>query len=76
MKKFLLLACFAALGGCAVNPVQYQYMKQGGSPYDRTTDLSQCQYQIQLHKVPAENAPDMLRLCMQGKGWRLEQVSN
>ncbi len=76
MKRALWIACaVAALGGCAV-PVHYEYMKEGASAYERTNSLSECQYQVNLNKVPQQEINGMIRLCMQGKGWRLRQVSN
>ncbi|MCD0416771.1 hypothetical protein LOC51_06045 [Rubrivivax sp. JA1024] len=45
------------------------------SEHQRTDALSECNYQIRLNKTPAAEQPELLKLCMQGKGYRLKRVN-
>lgn len=71
--RLALFAIAVSLAACASQP-RYEYVKEGASEYQRTDSLSECQYQIRLNKTPATEQPELLRLCMQGKGYRLRQV--
>lgn len=74
MKKLAIVATTLFLAGCATTP-QYDYTKEGASDHQRTDALSECQYQIRLNKTPANEQAELLRLCMQGKGFRLRRVN-
>jgi hypothetical protein len=73
-RLFAIAVTASTLVACAA-PVQTQWLKEGGSDFQRTDALSECQYQIKLNKTPALQEPELLRMCMQGKGWRLRQVN-
>lgn len=61
------------LAACA-SPPQYDYVKEGASNYQKVDALSECEYQIKLNKTPATEQVDLLRLCMQGKGYRYRRI--
>ena len=75
MKKLWVVILAALFLGACAAPARYEYMKDGASDYERTDALSECQYQIRLNKTPAEEQKDLLKLCMQGKGFRLKRVN-
>jgi len=50
-------------------------VKEGASEHQRTDALSECRYQIRLNKTPASEEAELLKLCMQGKGFRLKRVN-
>lgn len=59
------------LFACASHrPTEYVWAKQGASEYDRVNALSECNYQIRLSKHDPEERQELLKLCMQGKGYR------
>ena len=71
--QFATLGVAFALSACAT-PARYDYMKEGASEYQRTDVLSECQYQIRLNKTPPAEQSELLKLCMQGKGFRWKRV--
>ncbi len=77
MKSILSYAtialCGIVLAGCA-GAGHREWIKEGASPFDRTSARSECEYQIKLNKGPQTDQYDLLRLCMQGKGYRYERV--
>ena len=75
MKNICLLIGIAcAISACAT-PARYEYVKDGASEHQRTVVLSECRYQIRLNKTPATEEAELLKLCMQGKGFRLKRVN-
>lgn len=60
-----------ALSGC-VMPPQPSWVKSNVSPNDSETALAQCKYQVGMNKVDATTAPDLIKECMEGKGFRWE----
>lgn len=54
------------LSGCA-SPT---WNKSGVSRHDTHTALSQCKYEIGLNKVSDSKSREMIRNCMEGKGFR------
>lgn len=75
MKTKLLLAVVAVLISACAAPPRYDYVKEGASEFQRTDALSECRYQIRLNKTPATEEAELLKLCMQGKGFRLKKVN-
>lgn len=74
MKLHLALIILPfAVAACA-SPPQYDFVKEGATPYQRTDARSECQYQIRLNKTPGHEQEELLKLCMQGKGYRWRQV--
>lgn len=73
MKMVFALALAALLSACA-SSARYHYAKDGASEYQRTDALSECQYQVKLNKIPANEQAELVQLCMQGKGFRLKPV--
>jgi hypothetical protein len=74
MKNIILSAVLVlGISACA-GPARYAYVKDGASTGMQTDALSECQYQIRLNKTPPAEQAELLRLCMQGKGFRLKRV--
>lgn len=63
-----LLAAITLLAACAAP--QPTWRKVGVSADDTLSAHSECKYQIGLNKIPAEKKDEMLKECMQGKGFR------
>lgn len=75
MKNIIfIIAVASAISACAT-PARYDYVKEGASEHQRTDALSECRYQIRLNKTPASEEAGLLKLCMQGKGFRLRRVN-
>lgn len=75
MRMYFILSILPlALAACAA-PARYDFVKDGASAYQRTDALSECKYQIRLNKISTAEQDELLRLCMQGKGYRWRQVS-
>jgi hypothetical protein len=73
-NKLLVIAIASGISACAT-PARYDYVKEGVSEHQRTDALSECNYQIRINKTPATEQAELLRLCMQGKGFRLKRVN-
>jgi len=74
MTRVGLLVLTAVFVSACAAPPRHEWVREGTTPHDRESALSQCQYQMQLNRIPAIQQPDLLRLCMQGKGFRLRQI--
>lgn len=68
-NALLLLVPVGLMVACAAPP-RYDYFKAGASPFERTSALSECEYQIKLNKTAAANQSALLKLCMEGKDYR------
>lgn len=75
MKSTLLIIAIAFTISACATPARYDYVKEGASERQRTDALSECRYQIRLNKTPATEEVELLKLCMQGKGFRLKRVN-
>lgn len=75
MKKRLAITGFALILSACAAPARYDYVKEGASEHQKTDALSECQYQIRLNKTPGTEQAELLKLCMQGKGFRLKRVN-
>ena len=75
MKNTLLIVAVASAISACATPARYDYVKEGTSEHQRTDALSECRYQIRLNKTPAAEEAELLKLCMQGKGFRLKRVN-
>ena len=75
MKNTLLVVAVASAISACATPARYAYVKEGASEHQRTDALSECRYQIRLYKTPATEEAELLKLCMQGKGFRLKRVN-
>lgn len=73
-SKLGIIAIASILSACAA-PVRYEYVKEGASDFQRTDAMSECSYQIRLNKTPSIEQEALLKLCMQGKGYRLKRVN-
>jgi hypothetical protein len=40
---------------------------------DRLVAVSDCEYQIRMNKIAKKQQEELIALCMQGKGWVLQQ---
>lgn len=72
--KLLLIASTFIVSACAA-PAKYDYVKEGASEHQRTDALSECRYQIRMNKTQATEEAELLKLCMQGKGFRIKRVN-
>jgi hypothetical protein len=72
--KSAIVSFVILLGACAATP-KYDYVKEGASDHEKTNVMSECQYQIRLNKTPSAEVPELLSLCMQGKGFRLKRTN-
>lgn len=75
MKNILLTIAITLTVSACATPARYDYVKDGASNHLKTDALSECQYQIRLNKTPANEQAGLLKLCMQGKGFRLKRVN-
>ena len=64
----------AVLSACASAPI-FDYVKEGASQHQKKNALSECQYQVKLNKTPVAEQKELIKLCMQGKGFRLKRVN-
>jgi hypothetical protein len=69
-----IVAVALAASACATRPASYAYQKEGSSKDQTAASTSECQYQIRLNKTPANEQSELMKLCMQGKGYRLQRV--
>lgn len=74
MKNIILSVVLVLSVSACAGPARYAYVKDGASSGMQTDALSECQYQIRLNKTPPAEQAELLRLCMQGKGFRLKRV--
>lgn len=75
MKKIILAIGIASTLSACVSPARYDYVKEGVSDHQKTDAISECQYQVKLNKTPTYEQADLIKLCMQGKGFRLKRVN-
>lgn len=60
----------AAVPGCLFVQPKAEWVKPKASKDDTYTQLSDCQYQVGLAKVPEDEREQMVAHCMRGKGFR------
>ncbi len=65
---FSAITTFATMG-CASS--RQLWSQDGFSHEQSTTALSECKYQIGLKQIPETQQEELLKHCMQGKGYRL-----
>ena len=75
MKNISIVFSLAFLLSACASPPRYGYVKEGASAHDTTNSTSECQYQIRLNKTPQTEADGLMKLCMQGKGFRVKRVN-
>lgn len=70
-KAAVLLSFVTLLSGCATEPT---WKKTGVSHDDSVSALSECKYQVGVNKVEKSEQRDLVKECMQSKGfrWRAE----
>lgn len=75
LKGTLIAASLTTLlfAGCAA-PQKFDWIKEGASRHDKESALSECNYQIKLNKTAPAEQTDLLKLCMQGKGYRYKPI--
>ncbi|MCB2016722.1 MAG: hypothetical protein KDF54_04330 [Hydrogenophaga sp.] len=59
-----------ALAACASSEQVWQ--KSGVSDFDTANYLSECRFQTGLAKIKGERAEELVKYCMQAKGFRLQ----
>lgn len=62
------IALLIALTACSSTPAPWQ--KEGVSAFDTANVESECKFQTGLAKIKGDQADELVRLCMQGKGFR------
>jgi outer membrane biogenesis lipoprotein LolB len=75
MQKLFIVGSIALLLSACAAPARFGYVKDGATASQGTDALSECQYQIRLNKTVAAEQNELLKLCMQGKGFRLKRVN-
>lgn len=58
-----------ALAACASS--EQHWYKDGVSDFDTANFVSECKFQTGLAKIKGDQAEELLRHCMQAKGFRL-----
>jgi hypothetical protein len=64
----LAIAALVALAACSTP--KRQWHKEGVSDFDIANFESECKFQTGLAKIKGDQAEELVRLCMQGKGFR------
>jgi hypothetical protein len=72
IKLIVGVVSAVVLAGCASAPVM-EWGKSGLTSADRLVAVSDCEYQIRMNKVAKKQQEELIALCMQGKGWVLQQ---
>ncbi len=75
IRKTLLTLAAVLVAGCAAPPQKFDWVKEGASYHQRDTALSDCTYQIKLSKAASAEQAELLKLCMQGKGFRYKRIN-
>lgn len=73
LKVCVVAGCCVALAACA-STSRREYVKEGASDFDRSSAMAECTYQIKLAKASEDEQQELLRLCMEGKGYRALEV--
>ena len=66
---------FVGLATAFATPAKFDYVKEGASAFQKERSISECSYQIVLHKNSPAAQAQLLHICMQGKGYRYRQVA-
>jgi len=61
------MSALTLLSGCASDPA---WRKPGVSHEDAVSALSECKYQVGLNKVAKSEQNELVKSCMQAKGFR------
>ena len=75
MKKQILIATTSFILVACASPARYDFAKEGASEHQKTSASSECDYQVRLNKTPADEQSGLIKLCMQGKGFRLKRMN-
>ena len=77
MKKIVIAlsvtTVLAACDGGSSEP-RMDWAKSGAGEPEKVTALSDCRYQIRINKVDEDEQDELLKLCMQGKGFRYQTI--
>ena len=65
----LATAALIAMAACSSTPRQWQ--KDGVNSFDTANVESECKFQTGLAKIKGDQAEELVRHCMQAKGFRL-----
>ncbi|MFP8779112.1 hypothetical protein [Hydrogenophaga sp. RWCD_12] len=68
-RPLLCLSAVAALTACA--STEQRWAKEGVSDFDTANFISECKFQTGLAKIKGDQAEELLKHCMQAKGFRL-----
>ncbi|MCB2018301.1 MAG: hypothetical protein KDF54_12455 [Hydrogenophaga sp.] len=74
MKRVLAVSLLLSLAACSSTP-EAEWVKPGTSKDETYTQLSDCQYQVGLARVPEGERELMTAHCMRGKGYRYVAVN-
>jgi hypothetical protein len=66
------LAVVVILGGCAS---RFAWVKENTSAYQANNEISECRYQVGLHKTSPDERDQLIVDCMQSKGFRWRRAS-
>ena len=67
-----LLCLFAVATLCACASTEQRWAKEGVSDFDTANFISECKFQTGLAKIKGDQAEDLVKHCMQAKGFRLK----
>lgn len=68
-RSLLCLSAVAMLGACA--STEQRWAKEGVSDFDTANFISECKFQTGLAKIKGDQAEELVKHCMQAKGFRL-----
>lgn len=69
IRLSLAIAALVALAACS--STRPHWFKEGVSEFDTANFESECKFQTGLAKIKGDQADELVKLCMQGKGFRL-----
>lgn len=68
-RPLICLFAVAALSACA--STEQRWAKDGVSEFDTANFMSECRFQTGLAKIKGDQAEELIKHCMQAKGFRL-----
>jgi hypothetical protein len=71
LTHYLLALALVAIALGACSSTQPRWHKEGVSDFDAANFESECKFQTGLAKIKGEQAEELVRHCMQAKGFRL-----
>ena len=77
MRNLILITCATLILSACASPARYAWVKEGASDHQRTSDTSECTYQVRLNKTPTaeqkEKAQKAIEMGEEAKRKRIEK---